>query len=107
MASRLKHILGTGGGALLGEWAHCPVCASPTWSVQSWPPETMCLPTVENVTLETLPACPLRVSSSCPVCASHTLTVASSPPDTIRLLSAENATLVTVLVCPWRVSFCC
>ena len=56
-------------------------------------PDTMRVPSGENLTDQTESVCPLRgFITSSPVLASHIRIVVSSEPDTIRVPSGENPT---------------
>src|SRR5258708_2227195 len=60
-------------------------------------PETIRLPSGENLTDVTAPVCPCSCLNCSPVFASHTRTDLSSEPETIRLPSGENVTEQTSL----------
>ena len=77
-----------------------PVDASHTRTDLSDEPETMCVPSVENVTELTDFVWPFSTLSTLPVEASHTRTRLSHDPETMHVPSVENATDLTSLPTP-------
>src|ERR1700685_2243666 len=70
-----------------------PELASQTRTVRSFEPETIRVPSGENMTAKITSSCPRSAgSTSAPEFACHTRIVQSYEPDTIRVPSGENAT---------------